>query len=80
MTAKATKHDPRRCTTCRDYARHQKATRGPGNWTAKLGTIHLAHRISAPRFFCGRERKPGMLWALRGSLSICRACKRASRT
>ncbi|HVZ88059.1 MAG TPA: hypothetical protein VHG72_13895 [Polyangia bacterium] len=38
------KHSPRRCTTCRDYAIHTKAVRGPGNWVAKLGTIHLADR------------------------------------
>ena len=74
-----TRHDPRRCTTCRDYARHQKATRGPGNWVAKLGTIHLAAKIGAPRFACGRRRTKGMIWALQGSLVTCRTCRRAAR-
>lgn len=74
------KHDPRRCTTCRDYSHHEKATRGPGNWVAKLGTIHLASRVGAKRFLCGRTRKPRMIWALQGSLATCRTCRRVGST
>lgn len=74
-----TRHDQRRCTTCRDYANHQKATRGPGNWPAKLGTIHVAVTIGAKRFDCGRRRRKGMIWALRRSLATCRTCLRVAR-
>ena len=75
----ATKHIATRCTVCRDYVNHEKAQRGPGNWVAKLGTIHMARRIGSRHFICGRLRRRGMIWALQGSLVTCRSCRRAAR-
>lgn len=77
-----TKHSPRRCMVCRDYAVHQKAQRGPGNWVAKLGTIHLAAGPHPPKCFqlaCGRTRKHGQIWAIAPTLVTCKMCKRVDR-
>jgi hypothetical protein len=73
----ATKHEPRRCTTCRDFLKHEKATRGAGNWIKKLGPVHLVPRPGRrQRFACGRPHKPGMYWTFERKLATCRTCKR----
>lgn len=77
-----TKHSWRRCTTCRDYAIHEKAVRGPGNWTAKLGTVHLAKGPFPPACYqlaCGRRRPPRALWAVSPALVTCKICRRVAR-
>ena len=78
MAAKTTKHDPRRCTTCRDYARHEVRQNPVGNLWKKLGTVHLVDRGSIKVTACGRRRRPGMLWTLARKLATCGTCKRAA--